>query len=359
MDLEQSLCWLSLAQQPYPLINEFLKQLSDSENDVISLINHWLKTNHCTINHSQLEQSLDWLQQPDHHLYCFPQYPERLKTINDPPAILFLAGNPELLFFDQIAIVGSRKPSCGGRENAVLFSGSLADAGLTIVSGLATGIDGIAHQAALDVKGLTTAVLGCGHKTCYPAKHQHLFETTKENGLIISEFTPDTPVRAQQFPRRNRIISGLSLGVLVIEAAIKSGSLITCRLAATQGREVFAVPGDITNPMSQGCHHLIREGATLVEKPNDILQELNFVPRKSSLSTADIFTSSAETSNNLTTDEKTLLLCINRHPTSLDKILNRSTMNMTEVLSVLFKLEMKKMVMVTADGYYKSAINHQ
>ena len=187
-----------------------------------------------------------------------------------------------MLFQPQLAIVGSRKPSSGGRENAFYFASKLAQSGLVILSGLASGIDGIAHQAALDVDGLTTAVLGCGHNYCYPKKHQTLFNHIEKNGLIISEFSPNTPVRAYQFPQRNRLISGLSQGVLVVEAAIKSGSLISCRLAADQGRDVFAIPGDITNPMTRGCHHLIRNGACLVETPEQILEELNisFSPEK-------------------------------------------------------------------------------
>jgi DNA processing protein len=354
MDLEYSRCWLRLAQQPYPFINEFLNQIKAIDTDPNLLIDPWLKKNHCKINVRSLEKSLEWLQQPDHTLIAFPDYPDNLKAIKDPPAVLFLAGNPELLFHPQLAIVGSRKPTNAGRENAIYFATFLSKAGLTLISGLAIGIDALIHQAAIRSTGITTAVLGCGHNTCYPSKHHALFREIREKGLLISEFTPDTPVKSYQFPRRNRIISGLSLGVLVIEAAIKSGSLITCGLAAEQGRDVFAVPGDITNPMSRGCHHLIRQGAFLADRPEQILNELDYNPKQDDIVNAH----SDEKSNKiyyhkLTNDEIKLLLCINRHATSVDSIVNRSGMKMALVLSVLFSLELKSMIIGSADGYFK------
>ena len=318
------------------------------------MIESWLKKNHCKANNSDLDKNLIWLQQPDHHLFSYPQFPENLQAIKNPPAILFLAGNTDLLFQPQLAIVGSRKPTSGGRENTLYFSNHLAEAGLTLISGLAVGIDALVHQAALKVNGSTIAVLGCGHNTCYPAKHSQLFQEIKQKGLLISEFTPDTSVKSYHFPRRNRIISGLSLGVLVIEAAIKSGSLITCGLAAEQGRDVFAIPGDITNPMSRGCHHLIRQGAFLADRPEQILDELDYNSIKVDL--PDINSKPEQTNagyQNLSNDEKKLLLCINRHPPSVDNIVNRSGMKMALVLSVLFSLELKSKIIGSADGYFK------
>lgn len=349
MDLEQTRSWLSLAQQPYPLISAFLKQLdvASVKENAASLIDYWLTKNNCTIDQSSLNKSLHWLELPGHHLTHYLQYPEQLKAITSPPPLLFLAGNPRLLFTPQIAIVGSRKPTAGGRENCLYFAHHLAESGLTIISGLAMGIDGLAHQAAMDGDGQTIAVLGCGHNTCYPDRHRQLFQQIKQQGLLISEFTPDTEVRAHQFPRRNRIISGLSIGVLVIEAAIKSGSLITCRLAAEQGREVFAIPGDITNPMSRGCHHLIRHGACLVESPEQILQELNFDYVQPITSEQDI------ANNELSSVERKLMQCINRHPTTIDDIVNRSEMKMKQALSLLFKLELKNRIVATAEGYFR------
>ncbi|PCJ49427.1 MAG: DNA-protecting protein DprA [Gammaproteobacteria bacterium] len=353
MDLEQMSSWLGLAQQPYPLINEFLKQLASAEvdHDVGNLIDFWLKKHRCPLDKTQRSSSIEWLQQSNHHLVNFLEFPEALKTISNPPAVLFLAGDPKLLYQPQLALVGSRKPTSGGRENAILFASELARSGLVILSGLAIGIDGLAHKATLEVGGLTAAVLGCGHLTCYPAKHQELFNAIKTKGLIISEFTPDTPVRAYQFPRRNRIISGLSLGVLVVEAAIKSGSLITCRLAADQGREVFAIPGDITNPMSRGCHHLIRHGACLVDSPDQILEELNFSSSNKQIkpSNLDLF----RPQNDLSKEENLLLVGINRHPTSIDNLLNRTSFDVPHLLSLLFNLEQKNKIFSSADGYYK------
>lgn len=355
MDLEPIESWLKLNQQPYPLINEFLKQLSSSaiKQDVVPLINHWLAKHKSTINHTELRNTLAWLEQPNHYLVSYLQYPERLKSINNPPAVLFLSGNPALLFQPQFAIVGSRKPTSGGRENTVYFTTVLARTGLVIISGLAAGIDGLAHQTALEADALTTAVLGSGHNYCYPKSHQKLFNMIENKGLIISEFSPDTPVRPYQFPQRNRIISGLSQGLLVVEAAIKSGSLISCRLAADQGRDVFAIPGDITNPMTKGCHHLIRNGACLVESPEQILEELNvsFNPEIQAPKSLDLF----QQKDGLSDIESQVFNCINRHPTSIDSLQTRTQIDISSLLSLLFTLEMKNKVSYSADGYYKKS----
>jgi len=353
MDLEHITSWLKLNQQPYPLVNEFLKNISsfDVQQDIVSLIAHWLKKHQATINTAQLKNSLSWLERPNHFLISFLQFPQQLKTINNPPALLFLSGNPALLYQPQLAIVGSRKPTSGGCENTRYFATVLARSGLVILSGMAAGIDGLAHQAAIEAEGLTSAVLGCGHNTCYPKMHQNLFNNIKEKGLIISEFSPDTPVRPYQFPQRNRIISGLSQGVLVVEAAIKSGSLISCRLAADQGRDVFAIPGDITNPLTKGCHHLIRNGACLVESPEQILEELNVeLPlEQQSGQSLDLFRKNTAMSEK----ESQVFNCINRHPTSINNLQNRTQFEISELLSLLFTLEMKNKVNSSADGYYK------
>ena len=353
MELDQQRCWLSLAQQPYPVISEFLKQVvnTNTQSIAVSLIDRWLAQNHCKIDPNQLKKSLLWLEKKGHYLLAFPQYPERLKAIKDPPAILFLAGHRQLLETPQLAIVGSRKPTSGAQENTVYFAKHLAEAGLTLTSGLAVGIDGLAHRTALQVGGSTIAVLGCGHNTCYPSKHRSLFREIEDKGLLISEFTPDTPVKGFQFPRRNRIISGLSLGVLVVEAAIKSGSLITCRLAAEQGREVFAIPGDIENPMSRGCHHLIRQGACLVDHPEQIIEELGYTIQSTDLN--GLKNTKLSPNSGLSKDENQLMQCISRHPTNIDSLVNRSGMKMSLVLSVLFSLELKEKVSGSADGYFK------
>jgi DNA processing protein len=224
----------------------------------------------------QLEQDLQWLEQDGHELIPFDddRYPALLTEITTAPAVLFTAGNVDALWQPQLAVIGSRNPTAGGIANARDFAGTLARQGFTITSGLAMGIDGTAHRAALDAGAMTVAVLGSGLDRIYPARNRSLAEDISKQGVLVSEFPPGTSAKREHFPSRNRIISGLSLGVLVIEAALNSGSLITARLAAEQGREVFALPGSIHNPLAKGCHRLIRDGARLVETDAEILQEL-------------------------------------------------------------------------------------
>ncbi len=224
----------------------------------------------------QLQQDEEWLAQDGHALIPFDddRYPALLTEIAIAPAALFVAGDVDALWQPQVAVIGSRNPTAGGVENARDFAGTLARQGFTITSGLAMGIDATAHRAALDAGAKTVAVMGSGVDRIYPASNRSLAEDIRQQGALVSEFPPGTSAKREHFPSRNRIISGLSLGVLVIEAALNSGSLITARLAAEQGREVFALPGSIHNPMSKGCHRLIREGARLVETDAEILQEL-------------------------------------------------------------------------------------
>lgn len=221
--------------------------------------------------------ALAWLEQPDQHLLMWddPGYPALLAELPDAPPLLFVEGDPGLLERPQLAMVGSRRASRSGLDNAQNFARSLARGGFVITSGLALGIDGAAHQGALDVDGRTIAVLGTGLQRLYPARHVNLAGKIVEGGgALVSELPLDCPPQASNFPRRNRIISGLSLGVLVVEASPSSGSLITARLAAEQGREVYAIPGSIHHPGARGCHQLIRQGAALVESVEDILQAL-------------------------------------------------------------------------------------
>ncbi len=221
--------------------------------------------------------AMRWLEQPGQHLLMWDQadYPALLAQIPDPPPLLFVAGDPHILEKPQLAMVGSRRASRPGMDTAVAFSRSLAGAGFVITSGLALGIDAAAHQAALDVGGLTVGVLGTGLENFYPQRNQRLAEAMIASGsAVLSEFPLDAGPSASNFPRRNRIISGLSLGVLVVEASVASGSLITARLAAEQGREVYAIPGSIHHPGARGCHQLIRDGAVLVETIEHILEAL-------------------------------------------------------------------------------------
>ena len=222
-------------------------------------------------------EALTWLGHPAQHLLMWdqPDYPALLAQIDDAPPLLFVAGNPGILEKPQLAMVGSRRASRPGMDTAAAFSRSLASAGFVITSGLALGIDGAAHQAALDVGGHTIGVLGTGLENFYPQRHRKLAAAMIAQGsAVVSEFPLDAPPQAGNFPRRNRIISGLSLGVLVVEASMASGSLITARLAAEQGREVYAIPGSIHHPGAKGCHQLIRDGAVLVETIEHILEGL-------------------------------------------------------------------------------------
>ena len=224
---------------------------------------------------------MEWLSQPGNHVVHFQDaaYPALLKQIADPPPLLFVRGDRDYLAQPQLAIVGSRNPTHTGRALAREFAAHLASFGLTITSGLASGIDGAAHQGAIEAGGTTLAVTGTGLDRVYPARHRDLAHRVAENGALVTEFPPGTAPLAANFPRRNRLISGLSLGTLVVEAALRSGSLITARSALEQGREVFAIPGSIHNPLARGCHALIRDGAKLVEsgewvQPGDPVLEL-------------------------------------------------------------------------------------
>jgi DNA processing protein len=225
---------------------------------------------------AQINKTLEWAAQPGNHVLTLADagYPKTLLDIADPPCILYAKGRLELLSHPALAVVGSRNATAQGISNAQKFSASLSQAGLCIVSGMALGIDTAAHQGGLHGAGSTVAVIGTGADIVYPARNRSLAHQIAEGGCIVSEYALGTPAIASNFPRRNRIISGLAQGVLVIEAAAQSGSLITARMAAEQGREVFAIPGSIHSPLSKGCHLLIKQGAKLVESAQDVLEEL-------------------------------------------------------------------------------------
>ncbi len=225
---------------------------------------------------ARIAADLAWLAQPGHALVrCTDaDFPPQLEQIPQPPAALFVNGDASLLLWPQVAVVGSRSATRAGLDHARAFATAMAMAGLTITSGMADGIDGAAHAAALDAGAATIAVVGTGPDRVYPAKHRALAERIAGRGAIVSEFPPGTPARPDHFPRRNRLIAGLSLGTLVVEASVRSGSLITARLAGEQGREVFALPGSIHNPLARGCHRLIRDGARLVEDAVEVIEVL-------------------------------------------------------------------------------------
>ncbi|WP_413700862.1 DNA-processing protein DprA [Psychromonas sp. KJ10-10] len=226
----------------------------------------------------QIEENISWIDEAQNkHIICFDdsRYPALLKEISNPPLLLYLHGDYRLLNSPQIALVGSRNCTPYGQEKSYQFVAELAKAGFTVTSGLALGIDGYAHQGALDNHGKTIAVLGTGLNNIYPKRHMKLAQWVSEEGLLISEFWPNTAPIPSNFPRRNRIISGLSLGLLVVEASKRSGSLITARYATEQNRELFALPGSIDNSQACGCHQLIQQGAKLVTNINDIAEEFS------------------------------------------------------------------------------------
>jgi DNA processing protein len=301
---------------------------------------------------ASVEQDLKWLDQPGRHLIPLtdPRYPPLLAAIDDPPPLLFVHGNPDLLNTPQLAMVGSRNPSASGRQTAQDFARHLARAGLTITSGLALGIDAASHQGALDVGGTTIAVTGTGLDRVYPARHRELAHRITETGIMLSEFPPGTPPRPGNFPRRNRIISGLSVGTLVVEAAKQSGSLITARMAAEQGREIFAIPGSIHNPLVRGCHALIRQGAKLVETASDIIEELGAM--LGSLERPDqplpeSGESGTEPVQQWDEDYQRLLQHLGFDPIPVDTLIQTSGLTAESVSSMLILLEL--------EGYVASA----
>lgn len=295
-----------------------------------------------------IEQSLGWLEQPDCHLLTFDseQYPALLREITDPPLLLFVQGDPGLLSDPQIAMVGTRNPGPHGAATARAFARSFTDSGLTVTSGMALGIDGACHQGALDAGGQTVAVWGTGLANCYPRRHRKLADSiVAEGGALVSEQLPRTSPHPGLFPLRNRIISGLSLGTLVVEASLNSGSLITARLAMEQNREVFAMPGSIHNPQARGCHRLLRDGATLVETVQDVLQVLR-LPLRASLDAPAAATG--------ITVKHPLWRWLGHDPVTADWLASQSDLPIHQVLQGLMQLELDGHVLHTPQGYCRA-----
>ena len=295
---------------------------------------------------------LDWLAGERHHLVSREDetYPALLAEIPDAPPVLFATGRPGLLNVPLVALVGTRRPSHSGRSIAAEFATGLCAAGLGIASGLAVGIDASAHAAALDAGGDTVAVLGCGIDRHYPPRNAALRERLEREALVVSEFAPGTPPLATNFPRRNRIISGLSLGVLVVEAARRSGSLITARLAAEQGRDVFAVPGSVRNPVSAGCHQLLRDGAALVEQVGDLLAELQpgllGVVRRPAPGVSNVGVATGD-------DAASVLAALGFEAVPMDVLLQRTTLTPPQLSSILLSLEISGAVVAHPGGNYE------
>lgn len=293
---------------------------------------------------------LAWLQNaPDRHVLLLdqPGYPPQLAQIPDPPLALLIEGDAGLLSAPQIAIVGSRNASPAGRETAFAMAAALSGCGLLVTSGLAEGVDGAAHRGALAGNSPTLAVLGTGPDRVYPRQHQALAGEIRQRGALLSEQPVGMPPRSFNFPRRNRIISGLSLGVLVVEAGPQSGSLITARLAAEQGREVFAIPGGIHNPLARGCHALIREGAKLVETVSDILEELPPVGRGLNPASASPLASGP---SDLAANP--ILANLGDSPVSLDLLVARTGLTVAEVSTMLLTLQLDGLVTSLPGGLF-------
>lgn len=294
---------------------------------------------------ARLAADLAWLAKPGHRLLCCTDedFPPLLETIPQPPAALFVVGDTQWLLHPQVAIVGARAASLSGRTHARAFAQALGGAGLVITSGMADGIDGAAHVAALDAGLPTVAVIGTGPDRVYPRKHHELARRIAAQGVVVSEFPPGTQARADHFPRRNRLLAGLSLGTLVVEAGLQSGSLITARLAVEQGREVFALPGSIHNPLARGCHQLIRDGARLVETASEIVEVL--VPAAIALGRELASrledTAVAPPAAPMDAASQVLLDALGHAPTAIDELAGRTGQSVASLTSSLLLLELE------------------
>lgn len=356
---EQLKYWLALLRTPFVGGQTFIKTLSIFPPEEL------FRQSNATLAHIGLKPvSIDYINNPDWNCIetdCLwaeqanndiltindPYYPSQLKEINNPPPLLFIRGNKHLLSQTQIAIVGSRNPSPLGQQTATDFAYSLAQHGLTITSGLALGIDACSHQGALNANGATIAVTATGLDRVYPARNKSLATAIAETGVLVSEFPTGTNAKANHFPRRNRIISGLCVGLLVVEAAKKSGSLITARLALEANREVFAIPGSIHNPLARGCNALIKEGAKLVETTQDIFDELGEYNQQPKTPQHKSF----ETILDL--DQQKLLNLVMFSPTSIDYLVEKSDFSVETISSMLLMLELQSYIASTAGGYIR------
>ena len=299
---------------------------------------------HSDSRQRRIENTLDWISQDGHWLTTIAdaQYPQLLLQTADPPTMLYGVGDPKHLNRSSLAIVGSRNATHQGLSNARSFAKAASNAGLTVVSGLALGIDTAAHHGALDGLNTTIAVLGCGVDIVYPRSNAALASEIARRGTIVSEFALGMPPLTGNFPRRNRIISGLSQGCLVVEAAQHSGSLITARLAAQQGREVFAIPGSIHSPLARGCHSLIKQGAKLVETAEDVFEELGI--------------KIGDPDHNIVESNDALLQYIGYDPCCVDSLTQRSGLTSGVVAEMLLTLELKGMIGSLPGGFYQRLV---
>lgn len=301
----------------------------------------------------EVEKCLEWQQESELNTILSltnPLYPKLLSEISSPPPVLFVKGEVLTLSEPQVAIVGSRNASLEGLDCAKQFARSIVQHNYVVTSGLALGVDGYAHHGAIEAKGKTIAVLGSGLEKIYPAKHRSLAHRVIDNGALVSEFRPDAPPRADNFPRRNRIISGLSTGVLVVEAAERSGSLITARYANEQGREVFALPGSIQNPTAQGSNGLIKSGAKLVSSPEDIFEEIGSLTECAISHQPSLFEQEVITEQ---LPFPKVFATVGSEATPVDIIAERCQMPVHEIMMQLLELELQGFITAVPGGYIK------
>ena len=299
----------------------------------------------------KVAKALQWLEQSDlHHIVTYqdPRYPPLLKQTKQPPLLLFVKGDPGILSRQQLAMVGSRSPTPTGRKVAFSFASELAQQGYVITSGMARGIDSESHKGALDAGGLTIAVCGHGLEQVYPSSNKALAETIVQQGALVSEYFPDVQARAEWFPQRNRIVVGLSIGTIVVEAGVKSGTLISANLAAEYSRDVFAVPGSVYSPQSEGCHQLIQQAAKLVPSVADILEEWHFFAASCVKTTA-----TAEKSTQTDLFASALLANVGDEVTAVDLIAARAGMAIAEATIALLQLELAGDVAAVPGGYIR------
>lgn len=359
---DEQLAWLTLASAVNIPTGKWLDVLEMASQSVIALVEGYSKTNITTKVPEALAQSISlrlverakqWCARSSvHYIVTFgcELYPERLKLLSNPPLVLFVLGNVRALSLPQLAIVGSRRASHQGKRIATEFAQTLANNGITVTSGLASGIDAAAHTGGLVCDGGTVAVMGTGPDIIYPPRNSPLHsQIIKSGGACITEFFPGVSAKPWHFPRRNRIIAAMSLGTLVIEAKIKSGTLITANLAADMGREVFAVPGSIFHAYSEGCHWLIQQGAKLVTCVDDIFDEIVVSTGESECQSKAL--SKKSEVNNLATDK--LLDSVDYDITAIDVIAQRCTSPVNEVMASLLEYELRGLVAAVPGGYIK------
>lgn len=298
-----------------------------------------------------VNSALAWLEDPNNHIFTLADsdYPQSLLNIPDPPLLLYVKGRASLLNKMSLSIVGSRNATPQGIANAEAFSKSISEVGICIISGMAHGIDAAAHRGALHTQGGSIAVVGTGLDKVYPSANRDLAHELAQTGTLISEFPLGTPPLSANFPRRNRIISGMSTGCLVVEASLQSGSLITARLALEQSRDVFAIPGSIHSPQSKGCHRLIKQGAKLVESAQDVLEELQ--PLTSPSDFTPVIHS--DKYGNCTDSDLALLDHLGFDPVDVDTLFARSGLTMTELSAMLLALELDGIINVLPGGQYQ------